>query len=305
MIGSKKLANDVVELRAGVADCWAANENFKHYLSNDWVFDNANLGRLEDFLLQSSDKTEIAQFPVNVKNIEWTPYAWNHAYGVKHYVLKEEAVVPAEGYNDLLMRLRRMTLKELAFGSSNTAWFYDARPPADMERTVLETNSVREVIGEIVAEKLAYYKHTLKLDVDENAIYQEVRKEATNSLRVIMATYSSYALRSVYQSLSTIFQRIYDKIIINGNQMKKLRELAASRRGPVIFCPTHRSYVDFLICSIVLAVNAIAPPHICAGEDLMHIKGVSTFLRMCGAFFMRRTFRGDPMYKAIFTEYVK
>lgn len=36
----------------------------------------------------------------------------------------------------------------------------------------------------------------------------------------------------------------------------------------------------------------------------MHIKGVSVFLRMCGAFFMRRTFRGDPMYRAIFTEYV-
>lgn len=36
----------------------------------------------------------------------------------------------------------------------------------------------------------------------------------------------------------------------------------------------------------------------------MHIKGVSPFLRMCGAFFMRRTFKGDPLYKAIFTEYV-
>ena len=36
----------------------------------------------------------------------------------------------------------------------------------------------------------------------------------------------------------------------------------------------------------------------------MHITGVSHVLRMCGAFFMRRTFRGDPMYKAIFTEYV-
>ena len=37
----------------------------------------------------------------------------------------------------------------------------------------------------------------------------------------------------------------------------------------------------------------------------MNIKGVSPFLRMCGAFFMRRTFRGAPLYKAIFTEYVK
>ena len=54
----------------------------------------------------------------------------------------------------------------------------------------------------------------------------------------------------------------------------------------------------------MLVFYKIDLPHICAGEDLMHIKGVSAFLRMCGAFFMRRTFKGDPMYKAIFTEYV-
>ena len=36
----------------------------------------------------------------------------------------------------------------------------------------------------------------------------------------------------------------------------------------------------------------------------MMIAGVSHILRMSGAFFMRRTFRGDPLYKAIFTEYV-
>ena len=32
--------------------------------------------------------------------------------------------------------------------------------------------------------------------------------------------------------------------------------------------------------------------------------GISNLLRASGAFFMRRTFRGDPLYKAIFTEYV-
>ncbi len=37
----------------------------------------------------------------------------------------------------------------------------------------------------------------------------------------------------------------------------------------------------------------------------MMIAGISHFLRMAGAFFMRRTFRGDPLYKAIFTGYVE
>lgn len=73
----------------------------------------------------------------------------------------------------------------------------------------------------------------------------------------------------------------------------------------MIFCPTHRSYVDFLLVSAVLYYYNMEVPHICAGEDLMMIKGVSHLLRMSGAFFMRRTFRGDPLYKAIFTTYVE
>mmetsp|Transcript_21139 Transcript_21139/g.26036 ORF Transcript_21139/g.26036 Transcript_21139/m.26036 type:complete len:125 (+) Transcript_21139:1752-2126(+) len=121
---------------------------------------------------------------------------------------------------------------------------------------------------------------------------------------VIMADYQPNALKTMCTSLTGIFKRIYEKIVVNETQLSKIREMAKTRTGPIVFCPTHRSYIDFLILSIVLLFYKIDVPHICAGEDLMQIKGVSVFLRMCGAFFMRRTFRGDPMYKAIFTEYV-
>ena len=42
---------------------------------------------------------------INVKNINWKNLAMNHAYGVKHYVLKEEAAIPSIGYNDSLVRI--------------------------------------------------------------------------------------------------------------------------------------------------------------------------------------------------------
>ena len=45
-------------------------------------------------------------------------------------------------------------------------------------------------------------------------------------------------------------------------------------------------------------------PHICAGEDFLNIVFVNQLLRSSGAFFMRRTFKGDDLYKAIFKEYV-
>lgn len=45
-------------------------------------------------------------------------------------------------------------------------------------------------------------------------------------------------------------------------------------------------------------------PFICAGEDFLNIMVVASILRAAGAFFMKRTLRGDELYKAIFKEYV-
>ena len=72
-------------------------------------------------------------------------------------------------------------------------------------------------MGDIISSKLAYYKNTLKLDVDENKIYQDVRNEAAGSLRVIMANFNSNALKTICSPLIKIFKRIYSQIIVNEN----------------------------------------------------------------------------------------
>jgi glycerol-3-phosphate O-acyltransferase len=71
-----------------------------------------------------------------------------------------------------------------------------------------------------------------------------------------------------------------------------------------MFCPTHRSYIDFLLVSLVLYYYKIEVPHICSGEDFLNIMIVNNLLRCSGAFFMRRSFKGDDLYKVIFKEYV-
>jgi len=81
--------------------------------------------------------------------------------------------------------------------------------------------------------------------------------------------------------------------------------MAQNRKGPVVFAPTHRSYIDFILLSLTMLFFNMELPHICAGEDFLNILVVADMLRSSGAFFMRRTFKGDDLYKVIFTEYVK
>ena len=100
-------------------------------------------------------------FNVNVKNINWKHLAMNHAYGVKHYVLKEEAALPSIGYNDSLVRIGKFNLGDLVPWSKTVNWNMQVRNIKDMQQIILETDSVKESIGTIVADKLAYYKNTL------------------------------------------------------------------------------------------------------------------------------------------------
>ena len=189
VLSTKKFAADVRELRDGVEQVRIANETFSFFLLKDWVFDSASCQKLDAFLKASSAPGEHASFPVNVKQIQWEPFAQNHAYGVKHYVLKEEAVLPSLGFGDSLVPIKSFGFADWAPWSKKVSWNMNVRLTADMERLVLETDSVKEAIAEIVATKLAYYKNTLQLDVDEHKIYQEVRKAASTSLNVIMANY--------------------------------------------------------------------------------------------------------------------
>lgn len=78
-----------------------------------------------------------------------------------------------------------------------------------------------------------------------------------------------------------------------------------SRKGPVIFAPTHRSYVDFLVLSTILYFYGLEVPLICSGEDFLNMPIIADYLRASGAFFMRRSFKGDDLYKSIFYEYVR
>ena len=92
---------------------------------------------------------------------------------------------------------------------------------------------------------------------------------------------------------------------MNEFAIAQLKTLAQNRKGPIVFCPTHRSYVDFIILSLTMFFFNMEIPHICSGEDFLNIIIVNDLLRASGAFFMRRSFKGDELYKAVFTEYVK
>ena len=110
---------------------------------------------------------------------------------------------------------------------------------------------------------------------------------------------SIVTIRFLEVVLSWLWNRIYNGIAINNIRVAK----EEAQDNAVVYVPCHRSHIDYLLLSYVLYKNGLMPPHIAAGINL-NMPIVGPILRRGGAFFMRRSFRDNPLYATVFNEYM-
>lgn len=137
-----------------------------------------------------------------------------------------------------------------------------------------------------------------KPGLDSQALMQRAKKY----YREIAARFDINVLNLFDAALTLIFSRIYRGIVTKPEDMERIRR--ALRRGPTLLIPSHRSHVDYLVLSQIMAHNGMIPPHIAAGVNLSFWP-IGWVFRHSGAFFMRRRFRGNPLYVAVFRAYLK
>ncbi len=130
----------------------------------------------------------------------------------------------------------------------------------------------------------------------------DVRREARRDLREIGARYAPSLIAILDRVLGWVFHRIYDGIDVDEAGLARVAE--AAKAGPLVLCPSHRSHVDYLVLSWVFYRHGLMPPHIAAGKNLSFWP-LGPLLRRAGAFFLRRSFKDDPVYSAVFRAYVK
>src|SRR6056297_3064443 len=114
----------------------------------------------------------------------------------------------------------------------------------------------------------------------------------------IAANYSYTTVRVMERVLAWLWNRLYDGVEVSGVEQLK----SVSEGNEVVYVPCHRSHIDYLLLSYVVYQNGLVPPHIAAGVNL-NLPVIGPILRTGGAFFMRRSFRDDPLYAAVFRRY--
>jgi glycerol-3-phosphate O-acyltransferase len=173
----------------------------------------------------------------------------------------------------------------------------------DPERTVRKLQRVlrthfrrirESVIGPDLSTRRLLVDKVLEADTVRDAIASQAKRDNTKPADAwkkahayaweIAADYSSPVVRSASFMLSHVWNRIYAGVLVH--HLDKFK--AAAPGHEVVYVPSHRG---------------IVPPHIVAGINL-NLPVVGTLLRKGGAFFIRRSIRGNALYSAVLSEYV-
>jgi glycerol-3-phosphate O-acyltransferase len=152
-------------------------------------------------------------------------------------------------------------------------------------QAMIGSDALREAIGEEAARR--------------NETVEQAESRARRFAWEIASDFSYPVIRAYQIVLGRLWKRLYDRVEIFNAQ-----EIAAAVPGKgIVYLPNHRSHIDYLMLSYFIYEGGLAAPHIAAGANL-DFPVIGSILRRGGAFFLRRSFKGEPLYAAVFREYM-
>jgi glycerol-3-phosphate O-acyltransferase len=177
------------------------------------------------------------------------------------------------------------TLRTLLRAQRATTIGPDLSHRRTMVAQIVRTQAVRQAArGEMQRRKIA-----------RRAALLQGRKYAVE----IAANYSQAFIVFMSVLLGRLWNSLYD-----GVDFGHVENLSGISDGAeIIYVPCHRSHMDYLLLSYIIYRKGFAVPHVAAGINL-NMPVIGRFLRKGGAFFLRRSFKGDALYPAVFTKYL-
>ncbi len=146
----------------------------------------------------------------------------------------------------------------------------------------------------------------LKDYIDEHAKKRKlpiskVRKQADAYIDEIACKQNPALIRFAEIIIGWVLNTMFQGVSYNEEGLQHIK--AISQKGPIIFVPCHKSHIDYLMLPYLMYRSNMAVPYIAAGANLAFWP-IGPLFRALGAFFLRRTFRGNVLYSKVFSEYI-
>eukprot|EP01124_Arcella_intermedia_P000699 TRINITY_DN10372_c0_g1_i1.p1 TRINITY_DN10372_c0_g1~~TRINITY_DN10372_c0_g1_i1.p1 ORF type:complete len:741 (-),score=190.79 TRINITY_DN10372_c0_g1_i1:1148-3040(-) len=112
--------------------------------------------------------------------------------------------------------------------------------------------------------------------------------------------------RGMAYMIQRILHQLYGAIHVvqsDREMLQKYATIAQESGMSMIFLPTHKSHIDYLVLGLLWFHENISLPFVAAGDNL-NMPLLGGLLQKSGAFFIKRPFPEDPIYKAVFNEFI-
>lgn len=226
-------------------------------------------------------------------------------------------------YEDVMTRTRLSFGPILSLLFTPLTWVFDHRPLCWIRafvRDLIVSRRVHVVLRKIASNGQVLQNPHVQKEIDrlvaesekeENKDkHMETREElmlrAHRIITRMAARQTDWVLRIFYILLSGIFRKLFHTVHVDKHGLREFHKyLETQEEGVgVVFLPTHKSHIDYLILSYVAALYDLPIPVIAAGDNL-NIPLIGALFQYSGAFFMRRSLGDDTLYRAILEAYLE
>ena len=136
----------------------------------------------------------------------------------------------------------------------------------------------------------------------EGITREAVLAEARGHIEEIQSDYRVGVVRYFCRVVDYLFDKFLDGIEVDREGIRFLAE--CDNRSRIVMVCDHKSYADSLLIGYVMFRSGMVPPQQAAGQNL-DFWPMGWLLRHSGAFYIRRSFMGETLYKEVFCAYVR
>lgn len=130
----------------------------------------------------------------------------------------------------------------------------------------------------------------------------DVSDEAEADLHELAAGNSAYMIDLAADFSRFVYSQAYEsRVRYDAESLRGIGELMA--RYPVVFLPSHKTYLDHLVLRWAMHEVGLPPNHVAGGGNL-DIFPINAVYRRAGMFFLRRSFKDDEVYKFVLSQYL-
>ncbi|RZA23004.1 MAG: glycerol-3-phosphate 1-O-acyltransferase PlsB [Proteobacteria bacterium] len=172
----------------------------------------------------------------------------------------------------------------------------------------------RRVRGQVLGQKLYNREQVITRITRARLVQQEIEREAKGNpqkLRDLDAAAIRYArelsadqIYSMVRTFEIVLGKLWNRLFSGVEVVNpEIPNALAAEDYEIVYVPTHRSHLDYLLVNYTVFHSGLPSPHTAAGINLNFFP-MGWFLRRTGAFFIRRSFRGNRIYTAVVEEYI-